>query len=92
MVTPNEETPCWVYRSSRKQEMYLYLHAQDDFSCVPDALLSGFGTPAMVMQLNLTPQRTLAREDVAKVIANLRNQGFHLQMPPKLQVDLYEGD
>lgn len=83
---------CWVYRSPRKPEMYLYLRAEDDFSYVPEALLRGFGTPAKVMQLALTPQRTLSREDVAKVMENLRTQGFHLQMPPKLQVDLYEGD
>jgi uncharacterized protein len=88
----SDEIPCWVYRSPRKQEMYLYLLAEDDFSAVPEALLSGFGPPALVMQLSLTPQRTLAREDVMKVMENLRSQGFHLQMPPKMQVDLYMGD
>jgi uncharacterized protein len=91
-MTPTEELPCWVYRSPRKPEMYLYLSAEDDFTGVPDALLRGFGTPAKILQLALTPQRTLAREDVLKVMENLRTQGFHLQMPPKLQVDLYEGD
>ena len=87
-----QEIPCWVYRSPRKDEMYLYLSAEDDFACVPAALLQRFGPPARVMQLTLTPQRSLAREDVAKVMENLRTQGFHLQMPPKLWVDLYEGD
>jgi hypothetical protein len=28
----------------------------------------------------------------SKVMENLRTQGFHLQMPPKLWGDLYEGD
>jgi uncharacterized protein len=84
--------PCWIYRSPRKDEMYLYLSAEDDFACVPEALLQRFGTPVMVMQLALTPQRGLAREDVVKVMENLRSQGFHLQMPPKLRVDLYEGE
>lgn len=87
-----QEIPCWVYRSPRKDEMYLYLLAQDDFACVPQALLQRFGKPVMVMQLTLSPQRNLAREDVVKVMENLRAQGFHLQMPPKLRVDLYEGD
>jgi hypothetical protein len=84
--------PCWVYRSPRQQEMYLYLRQEDDFSCLPEALLSRFGQPTKVMELTLTAQRTLAREDVGKVMQNLRAQGFHLQMPPKLWVDLYEGD
>ena len=30
----------------------------------------------------LTPERKLAREDIAKVLENLDNQGYHLQMPP----------
>ncbi len=88
----NAGLPCWIYRSPRKDEMYLYLRSEDDFSAVPQALLSRFGTPVKVMELSLTSQRTLAREDVNRVMENLRNQGFHLQMPPKLQVDLYEGD
>ncbi|MCU7843478.1 MAG: YcgL domain-containing protein [Candidatus Thiodiazotropha sp. (ex Monitilora ramsayi)] len=91
-MTTNDEIPCWVYRSPRKEEMYLYLPVEDDFSALPDSLLQGFGTPAKVMQLTLSPSRKLAREDVIKVMENLQNQGFHLQMPPKMQVDLYEGD
>jgi uncharacterized protein YcgL (UPF0745 family) len=90
----NEENSlaCWIYRSPHKDEMYLYLCREDDFSIVPKALMNRFGTPAKVMELILTPTRTLAREDVSRVMENLRNQGFHLQMPPKLRVDLYEGD
>jgi uncharacterized protein YcgL (UPF0745 family) len=87
-----QQLTCWVYRSPRKDEMYLYLGAEDNFDAVPEALLSRFGTPLRVMELTLTPERTLAREDVTLVIQNLRNQGFHLQMPPKMQVDLYEGE
>jgi uncharacterized protein YcgL (UPF0745 family) len=87
-----EQLLCWIYRSPRKEEIYLYLRAEDDFEAVPEALLSRFGTPEKVMELTLSPQRSLAREDVTQVMENLRSQGFHLQMPPKLQVDLYEGD
>ena len=87
-----EELTCWVYRSPHKDEMYLYLSIEDNFEALPEALLSRFGTPARVMELTLSPQRQLAREDVSQVMENLRSQGFHLQMPPKMQVDLYEGD
>ncbi len=72
--------------------MYLYTAKEDDFSCVPEALLKRFGTPIQVMEIALTEQRKLAREDVVVVIENLRSQGFHLQMPPKMDVDLYHGD
>jgi len=91
-MTTSNELRCWVYRSPRKQEMYLYLDIEDDFSRVPDELLRRFGEPAKIMQLSLHTERKLAREDVVKVMENLRTQGFHLQMPPKLWVDLYEGD
>jgi uncharacterized protein YcgL (UPF0745 family) len=89
----NDETiPCWIYRSPRKQEMYLYLPVEDDFSSIPHELLSRFGSPAKVMHLTLRPELKLAREDVHKVMTNLRGQGYHLQMPPKLQVKLYHGE
>ncbi|WP_078121640.1 YcgL domain-containing protein [Thiosocius teredinicola] len=83
---------CWVYRSPRKQEMYLYLAKEDGFDCIPETLLAQFGEPILVIELELSPKRKLAREDVTKVIANLRSQGFHLQMPPQLKPDLYHGN
>lgn len=83
---------CWIYRSPRKDEMYLYIAKEDDFTCVPGVLLERFGVPVRVMEIALSDRRKLAREDVAVVMDNLRSQGFHLQMPPKIDVDLYAGD
>ncbi len=86
-------TPCWIYRSSRKEEMDLYLAREDDFDQVPAALMKGFGTPSLVIELALHPGRPLAREDVNLVINSLQQQGFHLQLPPKLAPHLYhQGD
>jgi uncharacterized protein len=86
------EINCCIYRSLRKDEMYLYVPIEGDFSKVPEVLLKQFGVPEKVMELNLDSNRTLAREDVETVIRNLVDQGFHLQMPPKMTVDLYTGD
>ncbi|MES9942134.1 MAG: YcgL domain-containing protein [Candidatus Thiodiazotropha sp. 6PLUC2] len=86
------ELTCWIYRSPRKDEMYLYVTKEGDFSSVPNGLLEKFGTPAKVMELTLHSNRSLAREDVTVVMENLVQQGFHLQMPPKMDVDLYTGD
>jgi uncharacterized protein len=83
---------CWIYKSPRKDEMYLYLAAEEDFECVPQELLSRFGPPQLVMQLTLDDARPLAREDVSKVMDNLRERRFHLQMPPKLEPYLYHGN
>ena len=67
---------CWIYRSPKKDEMYLYLAKEDDFDAVPEELLKRFGTPAQIMELELTPERKLAREDVEKVKANLAEKAF----------------
>ena len=92
MTEAADKLPCWIYKSPRKQEMYLYLATQDGFDDLPEALMSRFGKPEFVMELELHEDRPLAREDVTKVMANLRERGFHLQMPPELEPDLYYGN
>lgn len=73
----------YIYKSSRKDELYLYITDKDDFSNVPQALYDSMGKePIFVMELELSPEKPLAREDVTVVIKNLQNQGFHVQMPP----------
>jgi uncharacterized protein len=73
---------CQIFRSSRKQEMYLYVNEARGLVDVPDALLAQFGEPVPVMLLQLTPERKLARADTALVLASIEAQGFYLQMPP----------
>ena len=80
---------CWIYRGSRKDEMYLYLAKEDGFDDLPPALMERFGTPKLVMELELHSKRSLARENVENVIANLKQQGFHLQLPPSLEPERY---
>lgn len=76
---------CSIYRSKRKQGMYLYLPRKKDLAELPEALMQLFGTPELTMDLVLTEQRTLAREDIHVVLANLESQGYHLQMPPEAE-------
>ena len=74
----------YIYKSSRKDELYLYITKKDDFSDVPQALFDSMGKqPIFVMELNLSPNKPLAREDVSKVIKSLESQGYHVQMPPQ---------
>jgi len=72
--------------------MYLYLAEEDNFETIPKPLLDRFGQATLVMELELHPGRDLAREDVTEVMANLREQGFHLQIPPNIQAHLYQGE
>lgn len=73
---------CFIYKSLKKEELYLYLDKKDDFSALPEDLFKSFGSLQFVMELQLSPERKLAREDAGKVIASLENKGFYVQMPP----------
>lgn len=73
---------CAIYKSSKKNETYLYLPKRDDFSGVPDALMGQFGTPQFVMMLELTSERKLQQADINKVRDELKSKGFYLQIPP----------
>ena len=77
---------CAIYRSSKKDDMYLYVpkaeEGKDDLAELPDSLLGLMGQPQYVMDLELTPERKLARADVGEVLAKLEAEGFYVQMPP----------
>lgn len=73
---------CQIYRSPRKEGMYLYVDKQEGTERVPDALLTQFGVPEEAFTLLLSPERKLARADAAEVLNAIDEHGFYLQMPP----------
>ncbi|ROR14813.1 YcgL domain-containing protein [Erwinia sp. JUb26] len=73
---------CVIYRSTKRDQTYLYVEKKDDFSRVPEALMSGFGKPQLAMLLPLDGSKKLVGADIEKVRAALRDEGFYLQMPP----------
>lgn len=73
-----------IYRSSAKDQMYLYVIKKDDFSQVPEALMKLFGRPEFSLQLNLTKRKSLARVELSEVKEALDMQGYFLQMPPSI--------
>ncbi|WP_149196552.1 YcgL domain-containing protein [Luteimonas suaedae] len=77
----------YVYKSLRKADTYVYLAARDDFSRLPGALRERLGTLQFVLDVALTPERKLAREDVNAVREHLALRGFHLQLPPSVAGD-----
>jgi uncharacterized protein len=74
--------PCYVYKSLKKHLFYLYLVKKDDFSSVPEELLQSFGMLEFVLELELTPERKLAKVDSQKVLVRLESKGFFVQLPP----------
>ncbi len=71
-----------IYRSSRREEMYLYVESAIGLEKVPPELLERFGEPQPVMKLVLSAERPLARADVQEVMVKIDEQGFYFQMPP----------
>lgn len=75
---------CFIYKSLRKQHVYLYLGKKDDFSTVPAQLFESLGKMEFVFDLELAPERKLANADAATVMASLVKKGYFLQLPPAI--------
>ncbi|WP_086931054.1 YcgL domain-containing protein [Agarilytica rhodophyticola] len=71
-----------IYRCKKKEGAYIYLAKGSSIDELPQALLEQTGKLELAMTMLLTPEKKLARADVAKVLESLDSQGFYLQMPP----------
>jgi len=78
---------CYIYRCSRKPDMYIYLAEKDDFSKVPATIMNGLGITEFSMELELDADKKLAKENAAEVMRNLEENGFHLQLPDDTPVE-----
>ncbi len=76
---------CVIYRSSKRDQTYLYVEKKDDFSRVPEELMKGFGQPqlAMILPVSIRERRNFrGNADIEKVKQALTEQGYYLQLPP----------
>lgn len=83
---------CAIFKSSKKDEMYLYVDKKEGLERVPEVLLEHFGKPVDVMTMLVRSDKKLARADSAKVLSEIEEKGFYLQMPPSKEsylLDLY---
>ncbi len=71
----------FIYRCSNKPDMYIYLVEEDNFEKVPKEIYNSLGNISFSMELDITPTLKLAKEDTKVVISNLKENGFHLQLP-----------
>jgi hypothetical protein len=88
-----ERIICSIYRSKKKDEMYLYVNKTKALSMVPEALLKMFGKPEHRMDMLLTADKKLARAESESILSAIKDQGYYLQMPPvreKYLLDLYK--
>lgn len=73
---------CAVYKSIRKSQTYLFIAKRDDFSSVPDLLLTQFGPPQLISLLNINLQTKFALAEADKILSAITNKGYYLQLPP----------
>lgn len=71
---------CFIYRCSLKPDMYIYLAEEDVFDNIPKEIFNSLGIVEFSMELEITPDTRLAREDIETVIGNLKEHGFHIQL------------
>ncbi|MDO4625808.1 MAG: YcgL domain-containing protein [Pasteurellaceae bacterium] len=74
---------CAIYKSTKKERMYLYVSQRDNFSAVPESLMQAFGKLHLVMLFNLAGKKTLKGLNHQDVIDALQTQGFYLQILEK---------
>lgn len=73
---------CCVYKSLRREKTFLFVLQEDEFSRVPEPLLKALGEIKKVIDLELTPERKVARGNARYIMDDLLEKGFHLQLPP----------
>jgi len=78
-----EKMKCFVYKSNKKADSYIYIKQKDNFGEIPEQLLQLFGKPEFALEFELTEDRNLALADARQVIQSLSEHGYFLQMPPK---------
>ncbi|MDN6115710.1 MAG: YcgL domain-containing protein, partial [Enterobacterales bacterium] len=55
---------CTIYRSSKRDQTYLYVEKRDDFSRVPEELMKSFVQPQLAMMIDIDSKTKLASGDI----------------------------
>ncbi|MFC3094967.1 YcgL domain-containing protein [Alteromonas sediminis] len=74
---------CAIYKTAKKDGLYLYVPEKGKFDSVPDTLMAQIGQPKLVMMLPLDNDKSLASVDKQTLIDQLNEKGFYLQLPPQ---------
>lgn len=87
MSSKIKEIDCDVYKSQKKDETYVFIPTTTSLSDLPEELLKVLGQAEMVMTLKLTPEKKMARGTATVVMQSIVEQGFHLQMPERPELN-----
>jgi uncharacterized protein YcgL (UPF0745 family) len=79
---------CFIYRSCKKTDTYLYLSEEDKLNELPDGLDKLLGHLEFVMELDLGKIKRLQNADLVEVRQYLEEVGYYLQLPRELHVSV----
>ena len=74
-----------VFKSLKKPDTYLYVGKSRKFEDLPSELRDSFGQHELVLEVELWPERNLARADATQVLLAIASRGFYLQLPPTVE-------
>ncbi len=84
-----ETLDCSIYKSIQKMDTYLFVPRHAELENLPATLLKMLGKLEHVMDLSLSEERKLARNNSPKVIQSLKTEGYYLQIPAHSQAISY---
>ena len=79
---------CQVFKSLKKEGVFLYVDKKAGMSAVPDVLLDLFGAHKAVVALLVKPEMQIAGVRANKVLQEIETKGFYLQMPPPIDDEM----
>jgi len=79
---------CYIYRSAKKLDTYLYIPNKDKLDALPDGLDKLLGRLDFVMQLDLNKIKRLENADIEEVKKRLLEDEFYLQLPREQHIEV----
>ncbi|MEM7207376.1 MAG: YcgL domain-containing protein [Pseudomonadota bacterium] len=74
-----------VYRSERKDGLYVFTSADSELGDLPEDLRQQVAPLTLALEIDLEADSKLSRENPQTVLANIATQGYHLQMPEQVE-------
>ena len=75
-----------VYKTHKYENLFLYVSEAEGLTRVPQSLLTKFVDRCLVLNFDLTIGVSLAKENPEVVLNNIDRMGYHLQLPPVVNV------
>ncbi|MDA8662540.1 YcgL domain-containing protein [Luminiphilus sp.] len=76
------KSPITVFGAARKAGTYLYLPTDMPTDELPKELLQLLGELRVILEIEVSPDRQLARCTGAEVLEGISDKGYYLQIPP----------